>query len=546
MPSKNQPLFLSLLSALLLVIAWPMSPLTPLIFIAWVPLLLLAQTENRIRFFLYAILSMFIWNAGTTWWIWNSTAEGAIGAIIANSFLMTIPLWGYHIIKRRFGLRIGLVSFVAFWMSFEYIHLNWQLSWPWLTLGNVFALHPNWVQWYEYTGTSGGSLWVLLVNVFIYLALIQSQSILQQQPNRPPKAKLFSEKSVIYSAVFLLIPAAVSYIMLSTLPSSENTIEKSAYNVVIVQPNIDPYNEKFNTGSTDAIIQKMIILSESALDSNTRLVLWPETALPVAVWQDQVMQNLYYKPVLDFVNSHPALTLQTGIETYKNYGRDRATITARLNETDDTYYDGFNAATTIKAGQPLQFYNKSKLVPGVETLPDFLLWLGPIFEKFGGTTGGYGKSKEANSFKVAGNPYVTAPIICYESIYGEYIASYVQKGANLLTIMTNDGWWGNTPGHKQHLHYARLHAIETRKWIARSANTGISAVISDKGELVETRPWNEAATIKFNIPAISGETFFVAHGDLLSPVAVVLMLILIGWNLYVLISKRINRKKSMA
>ena len=98
----------------------------------------------------------------------------------------------------------------------------------------------------------------------------------------------------------------------------------------------------------------------------------------------------------------------------------------------------------------LQFYNKSKLVPGVETLPDFLLWMGPVFEKFGGTSGGYGRSKTSAVLPSREIPYVTAPIICYESIYGNMWQVHVNKGANLLTIMTNDGWWGNT-GHKQHL-----------------------------------------------------------------------------------------------
>lgn len=543
------PFILSIASGLLLIAAWPVSPLTPLIFIAWVPLLLVSETENRIRFFLYAILTMFTWNAGTTWWIWNSTGAGATGAIIANSFLMTIPLWGYHIIKTRFGKSIGLISFVAFWLSFEYIHLNWQLSWPWLTLGNVFAIHPNWVQWYEYTGTSGGSLWVLLVNVCIF-KLVQARIEYAASNNELTHASNVKKKAnrqVIALALLLIIPLSLSYLILSKLPSTADLSKNSnATNVVILQPNVDPYNEKFIAGNTDAIIQKMITLSESKVDSNTRLVIWPETALPVAVWQDRVMENLYYQPIAQFVNSHPGLTLLTGIETFKNYGHDKATITARLNENDETYYDGFNAAVVIKAGQPLQFYNKSKLVPGVETLPDFLLWLGPIFEKFGGTTGGYGKDKESAVFKVEGNPYVAAPIICYESIYGEYIASYVRKGANLLTIITNDGWWGNTPGHKQHLNFARLHAIETRRWVARSANTGISAVIDDKGALLHTEPWDKAAVIKYNIPAMTEQTFFVDHGDLISPIALVLTILLFAWNMIALIKKRMQARQSIA
>lgn len=518
---KRYPsLILSLISGLLLVFAWPVSSFTVLIFVAWVPLLFMADQEvNRIRFFLFALLTMFAWNAGTTWWIWNATPPGAIGAIIGNSFLMSIPLWGFHIFKTKYGNNIGLLSFIIFWLTFEYVHLNSQLSWPWLTLGNVFSTHTHWIQWYEFTGVSGGSLWVLLANVFIFLLLKRTKN----------SSRL---SAIITPAAILFLPVALSYLI------HPATVATSESNVIIVQPNIDPYSEKFDVASTEGQIQKLINLSEKNIDTNTRLVLWPETALPVAAWQDQLQQNFTYKPVFDFVNRHPRITLQTGIETRKNYGTEKATNTARKNEADGTYYDAFNAAVVIKANEPLQFYNKSKLVPGVETLPDFLLWLGPIFEKFGGTAGGYGHDKEAVAFKVAGNPYITAPIICYESIYGEYITNYVKKGATLLTIMTNDGWWANTPGHKQHLNYARLRAIETRKWIARSANTGISAVINNNGDIVETKPWDAAAAMKYNIPAVTGETFFVRNGELIFKLAFFLMLVLLGYHFAMILKKK--------
>ena len=518
--------FLSCIAGLLLVFAWPVSALTLLVFIAWVPVFYLVEKKKKFTgFFLYSFLAMLIWNAGTTWWIWNSTAPGAVGAIVANSFLMCLPLIGYHIFKTNYGQRAGWLALTAFWLSFEYIHLNWQLSWPWLTLGNVFATHTGWIQWYEYTGVSGGSLWVLLANISIYIFL--------QEKNKAAKYK-----HAIVALLILVVPMALSWMIKpATTPVS------ASQNVVIVQPNIDPYTEKFDVASTASQVQKLITLSETNMDAGTRLVVWPETALPVAVWQDKVVESPYYKPVFDFANRHPDVTIETGMETIKNYGAEKATNTARKDGSSGSYYDVFNAAISIKAHQPLLFYNKSKLVPGVETLPDFLLWLGAIFEKFGGTAGGYGHDREATAFKENGNPYKTAPIICYESIYGDYVTSYVSKGANLLTIMTNDGWWGNTPGHKQHLQYARLRAVETRKWVARSANTGVSAVVSNTGEIVETRKWNEAATIKFGIPANEGETFYVKNGSLIFRLAIFLMIVLLGYHFVMLMKKRLMGRR---
>ena len=479
------------------------------------------EETNRIRFFRFALLSMLIWNAGTTWWIWKATAPGAIGAIIANSFLMSVPLWGFHIFKSKYGNNTGFVALILFWLGFEYIHLNWQLSWPWLTLGNVFATQTSWVQWYEFTGVSGGSLWVLLSNVMVYNLI----------KNRNTSKRI---KIALVTILTLLLPIALSY---AVLPSDTQSAQATS-NVIIVQPNIDPYNEKFDVASTEGQIQKLIRLSEEKIDSNTRLVLWPETALPVPVFQNEVQQNIYYKPVFDFVNRHPDITLQTGIESLKNYGTEKATNTARKNEPDGSYYDAFNSAVVIKANQPFQFYNKSKLVPGVETLPDFMLWLGAIFERFGGTAGGYGHDKEAIAFKAAGDPYITAPIICYESIYGEYITNYIKKGANLLTIMTNDGWWANTPGHKQHLNYARLRAIESRKWIARSANTGISAVINSNGDILEKRKWDESSSIKYTIPAVTGETFYVRNGDIVFKLGLFFMIVLLVYHFIMILKKR--------
>ena len=487
------------------------------------------QAENKQKFFFSFLLTTLIWNAGTTWWIWNSTAPGALLAIVLNSLLMTVPLYGSVVFKTKYGDKAGYLAFIIFWLSFEYIHLNWQLSWPWLTLGNAFAVKTKWIQWYEFTGVGGGTLWVLLANLSIYLLIKNWQT----------------KSKATYSAlaaVVLLLPIAVSYAV-NPKETTANNAAQNAPNVIIVQPNIDPYSEKFDVTSTAGQIKKLIDLSEQNIDTNTRLVLWPETALPVGVLQNQVQQNSNYQPVFDFARRHPNITIQTGIETFKDYGTEKATSTARKNDGEESYYDVFNAATFIRQNQPLQFYNKSKLVPGVETIPDFLLWLGPIFEKFGGTAGGYGHDKEAVAFKVSGNPYVTAPIICYESIYGEYITEYVKKGANLLTIMTNDGWWANTPGHRQHLNYARLRAIETRKWIARSANTGISAVINNKGEIVDSRPWDQPAAIKYTIPAIAGETFYVRNGAIIFVFALFSMGVLLSYHFVMILRKRFITRK---
>ena len=512
---------LSLLSGVLLFAAWPMSPFTITIFFAFSPLLFVADaTTKKNHFFLYTFISLIIFNASTTWWIWNSTDIGSVAAIIANSLLMCLPWWGYYTFKKIYGKRSGYMALVAFWMAFEYIHLNWQLSWPWLTLGNVFASHPNWVHWYEYTGVGGGTLWILLVNIGLkeVISKFQVSGFRFQIQN-------LKRLSLVIIFGMLILPFLISFIVLKNIKPIRQI---SGSNILIIQPNIDPY-QKYNSSSTAQQIDQLIQLSEHHLDTATKLILWPETAMSVQEWQDHIAENITYKPVFNFANRHPTITLLSGIDTYKNYGINKATATAR-KASNGTYYDAFNSAIAIKANTNLQLYNKSKLVPGVESLPTFLNFMGPVFEKFGGSTGGYGKSDSSQVFTQQGNPYLAAPVICYESIYGEYVASYVQRGANIITIITNDGWWGNTPGHKQHLQYACLRAVETRRWVVRSANTGISAVINDRGDILETKPWNEAAVIKYNIPIATKQTFYVKYGDYLYKIATVFAALLIGWN----------------
>lgn len=514
---KYQLFGLSILSGLLLAAAWPVSPLTFLIFIGFVPLLYVANNiTKRNHFFLHSFIALVTWNALTTWWMWNSTDVGSVAAIIANSLLMCLPWWGYHVFTTKFGNKIGYVSFIVFWLLFEFIHLNWELSWPWLSLGNVFASKPKWIQWYEYTGISGGTLWVLIVNIVVVELIkhFRTESL----------SKKTGRLTVVASLIFF--PLIFSF-LLSIRPSRAEV----GYGVAIIQPNIDPY-QKFDGNSTAQQIETLISLSEQSVDSTTKLVVWPETAMNANAAINEVDKANIYKPVFDFVNRHPNLTLLSGIETYTILGNEKSTSTARKTQGDQ-YYDAYNAAISMQANEPLQFYKKSKLVPGVETLPSFLNVMAPIFEKFGGSTGGYAKDTAATIFINKGNPFVTAPVICYESIYGEYVSSYVKKGANLIAIITNDGWWGNTPGHKQHLQFARLRAIETRKWVVRSANTGISAVVDEYGDILATQPWDKAAFIKYNVAAKPQQTFYVKHGDYLYKIFSVLAILMIAYNLIV-------------
>lgn len=508
----TKPVSLSILSGLLLIMAWPVSPFTPFIFIALVPLLWLTTLSlNRLQYAALIYGSMLIWNAGTTWWIWNSTAEGALSAILANSLLMTLPWLGYFSIRKHVSAPMANIAFVAFWMSFEYLHLqDWGLSWPWLTLGNVFAGRPEWIQWYEYTGSSGGTLWVLISNLAAFM-LIQNSASWKQKLIAP---------AMQFFLGWILLPLIVSKLL---LPNADDN--KQTANVVVVQPNVDPYKEKFAEGTQLKQIETLIQLTESKTDASTRLVIWPETAIPVQVWEDEIPSNIYYQPVWDFLARHPQISILTGIDSYRRVeGEEINDFSTRNPEGTNFYYKAYNTAALLSAGKQYQLYHKSKLVPGVETLPSWLNWMGKIFESFGGISGTLATDKERVVLEQQ-NGFRVAPAICYESIYGEFLTSYVRKGANVIGIVTNDGWWGNTPGHQQHMQYARLRAIETRRWVMRSANTGISCFIDPAGNIFLPQPWWTQAAISMYIPPSNEQTFYVRYGDLLSKTALFIGLI---------------------
>ncbi len=524
-------LFIAIAGGLLLWAAWPVSPLSFLIFVAWIPLLWLeSKVESRKKFFGLTYILMLVWNVATTWWIWNASAPGAISAFLANSLLMCFPWLGYKIVKKRLGEKTGYVSLIAFWMCFEYIHLqDWGLSWPWLTLGNAFATHPQWVQWYEYTGTSGGTLWILLVNILLFLHV-------KNNFNRQT-AKTY--RNLFIALVALIFPIVYSMLFKIT--------DKGRFygppNIVVVQPNIDPYEKVSEaTGSFEAQLNKLITTSEKEIDNNTALVVWPETALYSAGGLNenemQPGKNYFLNPLWAFLKRHPDMSLFTGIESFRPFDHK----TKYSENYNGQFYESYNGSALLDSSGAYAFYHKSMLVPGVETLPWFLKFIDKWFAKFGGTTAGYAKQDERTVLNEK-HGYKIAPAICYESIYGEFMSRYVRNGANLICIITNDGWWKKTPGHRQHMNYARLRAIETRTWVARSANTGISCFIDPYGNVFNPQSYDTNAAIKLSITAENSKTFFVKHGDVLSKIMVTLSILLLGWVISMKVQSKFFKKK---
>lgn len=541
-------IILSLLSAILLSISWPTYGIPFFLFFALVPLLILehditkfSSIKNKSRtIFGLTYLCFIIWNIVTTGWLYgakNPDGTNSLFAVVVpvmlNSLFYSLIFQCYHWYKKAQGTYFGLVFFVAIWMVFEKIHLSWEITWPWLNLGNAFADYPQFIQWYDTFGATGGSFWILLINVYAFYTL------------RIWEAGRKQKSLIINSAVligFIGLPMVISLVKYNSF--DEKPI--GSVNVLMLQPELNPYTEKYSKDSL-TILNDLLTLAETNSKGQIDYYIGPETSLPGfgSISETGFEQSLLLNSVKEFLVKHPKSVFTTGISSHKFYKNEGQKTATSYQTQQGIYVDSFNSAVQIIPNQKVEVYHKGKLVPGVEIFPYINVLkplLGDAMLNLGGTTASLGVDPERKVFANPFNKGKIAPIICYESIYGEFTGEYVKKGANFLGIMTNDSWWGVTQGHKQLMSYAKLRAIETRREIARSANSGISAHIDAKGDVVADTFYGDKTTLFAKVNLYDKITFYTKAGDLLSRICIFILGFLLVYNW---IKKFQNRKKAV-
>ena len=526
---KYYSLSLSILGGVLMALGWYF-PFSPLLFIGLVPLIELIEfyfdknekqkveiskpSKNkkyfaRLCFFIW--IYFIVWNAGVYWWLWNALSIGVIGVFLLNSLLQLLPIV-FYIFTRRFSVGfINYLSLAACWLFFEYVHLNWVLSYPWMNLGNALGEVPTWAQWYEYTGILGGSLWILLANILGYHVLVKQ------------------EIKIGAYLVWILVPIGISYGIYTTYDDENlETVE-----MAVLQPNLDCYNEKFShnpkTGepSTHHVpfkdqIQRYIDLAKSVMTDSTKYIVLPETAFHQNSTEYNYTSQPNLEPIFDFCRENN-LILIAGADTYKFYTKeDTIPKTARKSKEGDSYYDMYNAAVQFVpfVKDSVSFYHKSKLVIGAETNPiKMILPNQSASLLFVDIMGTLGTQEYRGVFVSPTSKAKVAPAICWEAVYGEFCTEYAQNGANVIVVPTNEGWWGNTPAPRQLWALSALRAIETRRSVARAANTGISGFIDQKGKDILRSNYGEQAALKHKVKLNDKITFYTLHGDYLGRLA---------------------------
>ena len=534
----------SALSGVLWALAWPaIGGFTWLAFVAWLPLLHAERLHERRTagrgraFYPYTLIAFFLWNALTTYWFFlvsepMTTKLVSVGVpVVGNTLLMGIPWWLRRAVKRRLGARWADAALIACWLAGERLHHSWDLQWPWLTLGNVFGTRPSWVQWYEFTGLMGGSLWVMLVAVALNAAITEWKL-----------GRWHSSRWLIIAASIALVPLGASFLSFA----SHSELKKgNGLEVVVVQPNIDPYNEKFSGVHPLEQLDRMIALAEPLITERTRLVVFPETALQEGaaientdhgielngLWENDLEASRSVKRFRGLQRAHPQLAVLCGMSSDRWFrAQDEMPVTARPIKGSPYWYESYNAALWLPAQGSAQSYHKSKLVAGVELMPyeEVLGPLGELALDLGGTTGSLGRQEERSVLRDGASGLAIVPAICYESVFGRHVAAHARNGGELIAVMTNDGWWGDSPGYEQHLAFSSLRAIETRRDVVRSANTGISCIVDQRGVIRQRTQWWRPAAFVASVHPNSEITFFTRHGDLIGGLALSLAALLLA------------------
>lgn len=521
MKTENKQMLLMLvLFGVLMSIPWLIPHTGFVALIGIVPLLCMdriASINGAKRFWLWHYGAFVLWNALTTFWVCNATVGGGIFAVLANAFQMSVIFGLFRLSKKRLNGILPYIFLAAAWIAWERFYYSAQISWPWLVLGNAFARTTGLVQWYEYSGTIGGSLWIWICNLAIFGTMVGLSDGSIARWNG--KARI----SAIVGIVLLLFgPIIASRVIW------HNYDEKSegSLDVVIGQPNFDPY-QKFESMTQEQQTEVLVGLLEDGLKDHEPgkqvLLLAPETFTNDIIC-GRYEQSATINRLWPLLVSNPGASIIFGASAREYYEARSPRTPCDYDLKQGRWMQSHNSAVSLDGSGKVEIYHKSKLVVGTEMTP-FPKVILPLAHWLGTGIGRCVGQDEMSLLHCGDVPL--GSIICYESIYGEFCTKYIQKGAKALVIITNDAWWGNTPGYRQHMSYASLRAIELRRDIARCGNTGISGFIDQRGTVVERGPWWEPATLKGNINLNSEKTFFVEHGDIAGRVCTFMFLLML-------------------
>jgi apolipoprotein N-acyltransferase len=523
-------LILSIATAVILSISFPPFQFGVLACVGFVPFLILSDTIERPgRYFRYSYLTFFLFSLLSLYWVGGFTHGKDPYLMIAGAALflweplvLSLPAMVYFFVKRSVRSRYAVVTFPFIWVTMEWLYALGELAFPWLTIGNTQTYQIEKIQIADITGVYGLSLWLLIINVLVYFLIRIIQSGIKDQ-----------RRFVIASAIIVLYMAPNLY-----SPDEEQFKNKEgkSLTVGIVQPNIDPWSkwEGANTFlSRWAQAQHYLELIGRNINRSTDLVVLPESAilLNLPSYHEQMSA---FQSVVDSLN----VSVISGYVKIQYYEPENAPPTSSSIKGTTLRYDSFNSIMFVEPGQKdVQTYSKMRLVPFAERIPyadkvPFLIE--PL--RWGVGISNWGLAKDSTVFIGSGFDAKFLAMVCYESIFPEFVAQFVDKGAEFLVFTTNDSWWGNTSGARQHNQYSILRAVENRRWVVRCANGGISSFVDPMGRMYDQTEMYTESFIQRTIEPLNVKTFYSVHGDWLAricaSITVLFLIISISYRLY--------------
>jgi len=532
---RKKELLLGIMSGILLGLSYPPVPLPFLSLFAFIPFFFVAEKRTSLGSLnRFAFLTLFIFNLITLYWVgsWTKEADPFLmisGAVLLffNPFIYLLAPTLYHLSRKSFGERWALFLFPFYWISFEFLYSLTDLRFPWLTLGNSLTYFNTFIQIADITGVYGLSLVILFINIFLYLS-IKNLKETKRIDNR------FAMGAVTLFFVVLLY---------GNLRINNFTIADKKIKVGLIQPDLNPWH-KWKDGNLSEQLSQYLKLSQDAVGRGAKLIIWPESALPVYLLGGSYDTEV--SRIKEFVSSKNIFLL-TGMPDLNLYfNRNEAPEDAKKTR-GGVLYTSYNSILFFSPySNEIQKYGKIKLVPFgehvpfVEELPflgDFIKW------EVGISSWNVGKSRTVfSSGQVDDSLLKIGGVICIESIYPEFVSGFVKGGANLIVVVTNDSWYGNSSGPYQHKEISVLRAVENRRTLVRTANGGVSCIIDPMGRTVSSTKLFTKDVLVGHAAIQEGMTFYTKHPFIIPFLASAVSIGTILFFLYLKISKKVYKK----
>jgi apolipoprotein N-acyltransferase len=463
--------------------------LSPLIVSATI---VMARGGSLWRVFRLGALTGIVYFAGTLYWLADVMAThgglplvaGAALALLLAAYLSIFVgafAWLVGLAVRRFGLT-GLWLAPVFWVATEWLRAWLGAAFPWVLLGSSQTNVPPVVQLASVTGVYGLSGLIAMVAT--------AASAIALRRNRA---------TLLGSLAVLLTVAAVVTWGSWRLSRSPLTSTGTPIRVGLLQGNIEQH-VKWNAAFRDAIMDRYVTLSRQALSAGASLVIWPEAATP-----------FYFDLAAPL--AEPIRRLAREARTPFLIGTDQ--YERGENGVADRYY---NAAVLVGTdGATKASYRKVRLVPFGEYVPfkRLLFFVGPLVEAVSDFSAG----DTLTVFDAEGARFSVA--ICYEAIYAEMAREFVGRGAELLTTITNDAWFGRSSAAYQHFDQAALRAVEQGRYLVRAANTGFSGAVDPYGRVLVKTQLFETTSVVADVRLLQSRTIYGRTGNLLAHIALV-------------------------